>query len=322
MANRRQVLLASAFAVLAPSVRAQSRSVRIGLLGPSPFKLSVYASGVVKGFADLGYREGVTKFEYRSSDGKPELYARQARELVELKCDLYVAIGTEPSVRAIQELKPAGPIVFLAVDYDPLEKHIVGDLRRPDRNTTGIYVPQNALVGKRVEIMREVLPKARRMVVFADKFSADQVASARRAAEKARFEAAVTEFGVQPYDYEGALAAARKAEMEALMTLASPVFARDRQQIGGALTRHRIPSIASATVQAEAGFLLSFATSAPKVTRRVADIGVRLLKGAAAADIPVEQADEFELAVNANTAKALGVRIPESIMARATRIIS
>ena len=322
MVNRRQMLVASAFAALASSVRAQSRTVRIGLLGPSAFNLSVYASGVVKGFSDLGYREGTTKFEYRSSDGKPELYAKQARELVELKCDLYVAIGTEPSVKAIQQLKPMAPIVFLAIDYDPLERHIISALRRPDRNTTGIYVPQNALVAKRVEILREVFPKARRIGVFADKFSAEQLVAAQRAAEKARFEVTVMQFAAQPYDYQGALDAVRKAEVDALMTLASPLFARDRQQIGGALVRNRMPSIGSASVQAEAGFLLSFAASAAKVTRRVADIGVRLLKGAAAADIPVEQADEFELAVNANTAKALGVRIPESIMARATRIVS
>ncbi|HUQ76326.1 MAG TPA: ABC transporter substrate binding protein, partial [Burkholderiales bacterium] len=169
------------------------------MLGPSPFKVSVYAGGVVRGFADLGYREGArAAFDYRSADGRPEIYVKQATELVESKCDLYVALGAEPPVRALQALRPPAPILFLAVDYDPLEKGVVTDLRRPDRNTTGVYVPQNALVGKRMEVMRELLPEAKRMLLYADRFSRDQIPAARRAAEQARFELTLVEFDRQP----------------------------------------------------------------------------------------------------------------------------
>lgn len=162
------------------------------------------------------------------------------------------------------------PLIFLAVNYDPLERGLVGSLRRPDRNTTGVYLPQNEMVAKRVEIMREILPVARRFLVLADAFSKHQIAAAT------------------------------------LSALALKL---------------RLPTIGVVAQQVAAGFLLSLNADAAKATRRVAEIGARILKGAKPADIPVEQADEFELVINAKTARSLGVKIPESVMARATRII-
>lgn len=321
--RRRHFIVTAVAGLTAPAaVLGQSPPTRIGLLGPAPVNVSVYAGGVINGFRELGYREEKgTRFDYRSSNGDPQLYKKQARELVESKCDLYVALGAEPPVRALQALRPAAPIVFLAVDYDPIEKGIVTDIRAPDRNTTGVYIPQNALVAKRLEVVREILPRARRLVVFADSFSADQIASARRGAEQMRLEATIVQFDRQPYDYDGALAAARKAEADVYMNLASPVFARDRQLIASSLAKHRMPSVGTTPPQAEAGYLVSLSGNTARVTRRVADIGVRLLKGAKPAEIPIEQADEFELVINSVTARALGVHIPPAISARATRVI-
>jgi putative tryptophan/tyrosine transport system substrate-binding protein len=311
-------------AALAPASGAlsQVKPVRVGMLGPSPVNVSVYASGVMKGFAELGYRDGQrVVFDYRSSNGSLELYAKQAKELVESKCDLLIALGAEPPARTLQALRPQAPIVFLAVDYDPLDKGVVTDLRWPDRNTTGVYVPQNALVAKRLEFMRELLPRGKRILVFADRFSADQVPPARRGAEHLRFDIALVQFDRQPYDYVGSLEAARKGELDGFMTLASPVFARDRKALAAELARHRIPAMGTTPVQADAGFLLALGSNVTKVTRRVADIGVRLLKGVKPAEIPVEQADEFELVINSATAKALGIQIPPAVMARAARIV-
>jgi len=213
-------------------------------------------------------------------------------------------------------------LIFLAVSYEPLEKGLVGSLRRPDRNTTGVYLPQNEMVAKRVEIMREVLPAARRFLVFADVFSRDQIAAARKAAEATRVELTLTEFAGQSYDFSGAFEAAIKAGAEAFMTLASPAFAIHASALSALALKHRLPSIGTAAQLTEAGFLLSLNADAAKATRRVAEIAVRILKGTKPADIPVEQADEFELVVNAKTARALGVKIPESVMARATRIVT
>jgi len=316
--KRRNFLLASAAGAIASArAFAQARPAKIGIVGPRPLAESVYAGGIVRRLAELGYREIV----YRSADGFAERYPQFARELIDAKCDVIIAFGPEHPARALQDARSPVPVIFLAVDYDPLEKGIVGSLRKPDRNTTGVYLPQNELVAKRVQIMREILPTARRFLVFADLFSGDQIGAARKAAQSVRVELTLVEFSRPPYDFAGAFEAAKNAHAEAFMSLSSPVFAANAREIAALALKHRLPSMATAAQQVEAGWLLSLGVDVPKVTRRVADMGARILKGAKTADIPVEQADEFELAINSKTARALGVKIPESVLARATRIV-
>jgi putative tryptophan/tyrosine transport system substrate-binding protein len=318
MTTRRQVLLAGALGALdIPRLHAQTKQAKIGVLGARSMAESVYAGGIVRSFAELGYRN----IEYRSADGFPERYPKLARELIGLKCALIVAFGPEQPARALQDARSPVPIVILAVDYDPVEKAIVPSLRSPDRNTTGVYLPQHQMVAKRLELMREVLPSAQRFLVIADVFSRDQLAAARSAAKATGIRLTVIEFPGQPYDYPAAFEAARKEKAEALIGLASPVFAGDASAISGLALKHRLPSIGSTTQQAAKGYLLSFSADVAKATRRVAAIGVRILSGSKPETIPVEQADEFELAVNAMTVRALGLKIPESVMARATRIV-
>jgi putative tryptophan/tyrosine transport system substrate-binding protein len=241
--------------------------------------------------------------------------------LIGPNCSLIVAFGPEQPARALQDARSPVPIVILAVDYDPIEKAIVASLRKPDRNTTGVYLPQNQMVAKRIEIMREVLPEARRFLVVADVFSRDQVPAARSAAKTVRLELSEIEFQARPYDYAGAFEAAARQRAQALVTLSSPVFVTDASKLSELALRHGIPSIGSSVRQVTEGFLLGFNTDAVKATRRVAEIAVRILNGTKPEAIPVEQADEFELAVNGATARSLGLRIPESVLARATRIV-
>jgi putative ABC transport system substrate-binding protein len=300
-------------------VLAQNRPVRIGMLGPFPLAKSLYAPGVVRRLEELGYRESNGAIlEYRSSDGHADRYTKLARELIELKCDVIFAIGTEPAARAVQTAGSSIPLVFLAADYDPVERGIVTSLRKPDRNSTGLYLQQYSLIAKRIEILREALPAARRLILFTDVFSRDQLPSARTAAAAARFDLAVVEFTEQPYDFAGAVAG-HKAQ--ALMVLSSPMFSSNAALIAGLLAKHRLPSIGSSVRHAEGGFLFSLGVDPSKVGRRVADLGARILKGSKPADIPVELADEFDLIINAKTARALGVKVPESVLARATRIV-
>ena len=317
-------MIAGVIGAVAPAlIFAQTRPTRIGMLAPLSLAESNYAPGVVRRLAELGYRDGAgTVIEYRSTDGYAERFPKLARDLIDLKCDVIFAIGAEQAARALQDARSPAPVVFVAVDYDPLEKGIVDSLRRPDRNTTGVYVPQNALVAKRLEIMREVIPTARRFLVFSDMFTRDQTSAARNAADAAGVQLTVIEFSRQPYDYENAFQAGLNAKVQAAIVLSSPVFSTNRSKITALLAKHRLPGIASSLQHAEAGFLLTLNVDTPKFTRRAAEIGVRILKGARPADIPVEQADEFELVINAKTARALGVKIPESVLARATRIIS
>jgi putative ABC transport system substrate-binding protein len=222
----------------------------------------------------------------------------------------------------LQLLGPPAPILFVAIDYDPLASGVITNLRRPDRNSTGVFVQQNALVARRVEIMRELLPQAKRLIVFADPYSAYQVEAARKAAAASQFQLMLVQFVSQPYDYSTYLQDRRGIEADAFMTLASPAFVRDRAQIQQALFRLKLPSIGAGLPQAEAGYLMSLGSNIPKVAKRVADIGVRILAGTKASAIPVEQAEDAELVINASTAQALGLKIPDALRARAVRIIA
>ena len=322
MTTRRRFLLASAAGALAPaSAFAQARPVKIGVLSPRPLAESSYSPGVIQRLAELGYREGEGMiFEFRSAAGA-ERFPRLARELIDLKCDVIFAMGPEQTARALQDARSSVPVVFLAVDYDPVGKGVVGSLRNPDRNTTGVYVPQNELVAKRLEIMREVIPRARGFLALADAFSKDQIDSVSKAAEAARVQLSVIEFPKQPYDLVGAFEAGRKAKVEALIGLSSPVFAANEAAISALLLKYRLPGIGATLRGTQAGYLLGYNVDIAKVSRRAAEIGARILKGAKPAEIPVEQADEFELLINSKTARALGLKIPESVRARATRII-
>jgi putative tryptophan/tyrosine transport system substrate-binding protein len=320
--NRRRFIALGALAAFAPGIRAQLRPARIGILGPAPLETSQYASSVVRSFTELGYAEGArATFLYRYADGGFDLYRRQAQDLAARDCDLLIAIRTESSARALQLARPGGPILFVAVDYDPLESGVVTNLRRPDRGATGVYVPQNVLVGRRVEMLREMLPKASRLMVFADSYSTNQIDAARKAAAASNFQLMLVQFTSQPYDYNTYLQSKRGVGADAFMALASPAFARDRQQIQEGLSHLRLPGVGANPMQAEAGFLLSLGSNIPKVARRAAEVGVRMLSGAKPAAVPVELAEETELVLNAATARALGVRIPEAVRARAVRVI-
>lgn len=324
MASRRKFLIAGTLGLLGvPRTRAQPRRAKIGILSARPLRGSIYVLPVVQGLAELGYSERAgTVIEIRSAEDQVENYPKLARELIAHKCDLIFAIGPVNTTRSLQEARSPAPVVFLAVDYDPLRLNVVASLARPGGNTTGVYIPQAELSAKRMQIMREVLPAARRFVIFVDQFSIDQVAAVRSAAEAARVELTVVDFPKPPHDYAAAFDTARKAQAQAFIGLASPVLAANAATVSALLLKHRLPGAGTSVSYAETGFLLSYGADVTKLTRRAAELGARILQGAKPADIPVEQAAEFELAVNAVTARTLGLKIPESVLARATRIFT
>jgi putative ABC transport system substrate-binding protein len=262
------------------------------------------------------------KLEFRSTDGAIGQFPVLARELGDLKCDLKFAVGPEHAAKHLREVAPGTPLVFLAVDYDPVEKGLVASLARPGGNTTGVYIPQAALATKRLQIMGEIVPRARRFLVFVDPFSSSQLPSVRKAADRAGIQLSVIEFSKPPYDFEAAFAEGGRAKVEAYIELASPILASNAGLLAALLQKYRLPGAAASGGYVEAGVLVSYGPDAEKVARRAAEIGGRILKGAKAGDIPVEQADEFELVINAKTASVLGVKIPEGVLARATKIIN
>lgn len=322
MTTRRRFLLASVLSAIAPArAVAQARPVKVGILLARPLMQSNYGPGIVRRLGELGYREGAgMTLEHRFAE-VADRFPKLARELIDAKCNVIFAIGPEQPVRALQNAGSSVPIVFVAVDYDPVEKGVITSLSRPDRNTTGVYIPQGALAAKRLEIMREVMPRARRFLVFSDVFSRDQLPAVRNMAEIAGVQLTVIEFTKPPYDFEGAFESARQVQVDGLIGLTSPVFATRAAELGVLLRRYRLPAAGWISAAAIDGFVFSYGDDPAKVVRRAAEIGARILRGAKPADIPVEQADEFQLAVNAKTAHELGVKIPESVLARATRIV-
>lgn len=323
MTTRRRFLAASTIAALAPALAfAQQGPVRVGALVPVPRSKSIPFPSLVQRLGEMGYRENAGMvLEYRSAEGSLDRFPELARQLIELRCDLIFAIGPEQAARAMRDVRSTIPVVILAIDYDPVEKGIIVNLRRPEANMTGVYLPAAALAVKRLEIAREVVPTARKLLVLADPYSRDQLDAVRKAAEKEGLTLTIVEFAKQPYDFASAFETGRRAGVEVLIGFSSPVFAINGVEISAFLAQHRLPGVGFFPRLAEEGFLMSYGADIVKAARRVADIGVRILKGARPVDIPLEQSDEYDLVVNLKTAKALGVKIPYSVLARATRVI-
>jgi putative tryptophan/tyrosine transport system substrate-binding protein len=321
MTSRREFLFAGTVGALAPAhVLAQQKTVRVGVLSPRSLSESSYAPHLVRRLEELGFRPGSTMaLEYRSTDGVVERFAPLARELIDRRCDIIFALGLLPT-QALRDARAQMPVVFLAIEGDPIRQGLVSNLRRPEGNFTGVYIPQEAMVGKRFEVLREVMP-VRRLLVLVDPAGKALVEIARRYAELAGIDLTIVQFSRPPYDFEGAFAQGLRAKVEAAMLLDSPRFSNDRVEISALLLKHRLPSTSYSVQHVQAGILMSFSANQSKAARRTAELGVQILRGAKAADIPVEQADEFELSINAKTARALGVKMPESVLARATRIV-
>jgi putative tryptophan/tyrosine transport system substrate-binding protein len=322
MTTRRQFVLVSALGVIAPScASAQARPVRIGMLSSRPLAESLFASGIVRALAQLGYREGAgMTLEFRSADSIPDRFAKLAGELVALKCDLIFAVGSEVVAQSLRDQRVTTPIVIVAADYDPVAKGIVQSMSRPGGNITGIYMHVLALVPKRLEILREVVPSASRFLVFADSFSRDQLAPLERAAIAMRVTLTTVQFAKQPYDLAAAFETGRGARVQGLILLTSPVLAGNLSRVASLAAKHRLPAIGFVGT-ADAGFLLSYSNDNRNVPIRAAELAATILRGADPANIPIEQMSEFELVVNSKTARALGVKIPYSVMARAARVI-
>jgi putative tryptophan/tyrosine transport system substrate-binding protein len=322
MATRRRLLVATGFAVLAPGwATAQVRPLKVGMLSARPLSESLYASEIVRRLAALGYRDGERiKLEFRAAGANPDAYGRLARELASLNCDLIFAVGSEGSARALRDQRSHIPVVFLAADYDPLEKGLVQSLARPGGSITGVFMPAKELAAKRIELLREVMPKAKRFLVLIDPMSRDQLDTIRSAAERSRVALTVADFSRPPYEFETAFESARKAGIEGLVVPASPVFAANVVSLSALVTKHRLPAVGFVGT-AQAGFLLTYSVDNRKVAARTAELAVKVLEGAKPAEIPVEQPAEYVLVVNLRSARDLGIKIPYSVLARATSVL-
>jgi len=210
---------------------------------------------------------------------------------------------------------------MVAVDYDPVTTGHIASLARPGGRITGVSQQQLELPAKRLELLKELLPTAKRIAVFADTGTAGQLRAVQAGAKRLDVALQVLEFTRTPYDYNRAFAESVRAKAEALLVLTSAYFVPARRQIPELALKHRLPSMFGNAVWADAGGLLSYAPNFSEFYRRAAEQVSLILKGAKPAGMPVEQPTTFELVINLKTAKALGLTIPPLLLLQANRVI-
>ena len=296
---------------------------RIGfLIVTSPSDISARIEAFRQGLRELRYVEGKNiVIEYRSAEGKPDRLPAVAAELVRLKVDLIVTTG--PSVtRAAKGATVTIPIV-MTNDNDPVGNGFVTSLARPGGNITGLSTLAPELSGKRLELMKEIIPKLSRMAVLGTSTIPGyaQVLKEMELAARA-FKVKLQYLDVlDPKDIETAFRAASKERADAVLVLTGLVFNSHRTQVVELAVKSRLPVIYISTEFVEDGGLMSYGVSQNDLARRAATYVDRILKGAKPADLPVEQPTKFELVINLKAAKQIGLTIPPNVLARADKVI-
>ncbi len=324
--NKRRTLIATLGGLLAlpDAVLAQQagRTYRLGWLSSSGTRTESYNIAFVQRLRELGFVEGRNLvIEFRNAAGRAERLPELAAELVKQKCDLLFAPGAEANLVAIRQASRDTPIVMMGSDYDPVSTGHVASLARPGGRITGISLLQEELPAKRLELLKELVPRARRFAVLADINTAGQLKVVQAGAKKLDVGLQVIELKASPYDYDGAFAEAVGGKADALLVLSSNLFVGARKLIIELALRHRLPSMFGNYVWPEAGALASYGPNFSDSFRRLAEMIALILNGRKPADIPVEQPTKFEMVINMKTARALGIAIPHTIQIRAERMI-
>lgn len=296
---------------------------RIGFLGNSTAALEANLVGPFReGLRDLGYVEGRNVvIEYRWAEGKYERFPALIAQLIAQKVDVIVTAGT-PATLAVKKATTAVPLVMVAVG-DPVGTRILPSLSRPGGNITGLTSISPELDGKRLELLREVVPHVSHIAVLWNAVSPLQVVAERQTQAAARvLRMKVLSLGVRTEEeIEDAFAVIVRERPGALLVLADRLFLHHRARIMDFAAQHRLPGVHAYRELVEVGGLMSFGPSYADMHRRAAYFVDKILNGAKPGDLPVERPATFELVINLKTAKALGLTIPQSVLLRATEVI-
>jgi ABC-type uncharacterized transport system substrate-binding protein len=322
-------LIGSAAVAWPLSARAQQGEHlrRIGVLGIVPPSASPGAQLVwdafIAGLRDAGWVEGRNlTIEARWAGLKSEQYAEFAAELVALNVEVIVALGSSSATEAAKQATSAIPIVFASVSH-PIESGFVASLARPGGNVTGVSNQVGDLGDKQVEFLREVRPDLARLAIMWEPANPGSFQGHKGAeAAASRRGLSLVSLPIEKVDdVERAFATIVQAQPHALLLHPTPIINLQRTQIIAFAIAQRLLTISSLSVHAREGVLISYAPDLPAIVRRAADYVDRLLRGAKAAEMPVEQPTKFELVINLKTAKALGLTVPPSLLIRADEVI-
>jgi putative ABC transport system substrate-binding protein len=303
---------------LAALAQSQPKMLRVGFVGIQPRESPLYAAFLMR-MTELGHQDGRNfTFDYIQAPNI-EAYETSYRELAARKVDIFLAVGNEPALRAALAAADGAPIAFLAIDFDPVAKGYVTNLARPGGNVTGIFVRQLELAAKRVEIAREVFPRATVVGIAFDAVSREQRDAAAEAAQKVGLEPRLLEVKDQ-HGYGGAFDTMNAGPGQPIVLPAGPMFLRDREVIAQAFLAQGIPSIAAFRENTEAGALISYGFDLVGLFRDIAGHVHQIARGAKPSDLPIQQSLRFHMAVNLKTAASLGVSLPDAFVARANEV--
>jgi putative ABC transport system substrate-binding protein len=310
------------FAHCVPTEAQQPTKIpRIGFLQSSDSPLAIVAFR--QGLRDLGYVEGENiVIEYRTAEAKQDRIPGLVAELVHLKVDVLVSTA-QPAIERAKQATKTIPIVMIAT-FDPVATGLIDSLARPGGNVTGVYTLQRELSGKRLELLKEVVPGILRVGVLWDPNTPGPVISHKKYETAARALKIPLESlevrGPKP-DFEGAFQAGTKRRASALIVIANSLMNRYQKNIADLAIKTRLPAMCERSDYVEAGGLVSYASNVAEQYRRAVVYVDRILKGTKPADLPVEQPTKFEFVINLKTAKQIGHTIPPNVLARADRVI-
>jgi len=328
--DRRRFLLTSLAgglaAPLAGGAQPASRVPRIGYLtlnltagDPSP------RESFLQGLRELGYVEGKNLvIEYRDAQGKPDRFPALAAELVALNVDLILAGGGALGAMAAKQATSTIPVVFLAVG-DPVSEGLVSSFARPGGNVTGLAVKSPELASKSLELLKQAIPGLTRVALLN---KPDATLPAVMEERVKSWDAAARALGMRlqvveargPEDFNRAFSAMVRERAGALTVVSTPVFDAARRRLVELAARNRLPAVYTFRPYVDTGGLMSYGPDISDLFRRAATYVDKILKGANPRDLPVEQPTKFELVINLKTAKAIGLTIPPSLLARADQV--
>jgi putative ABC transport system substrate-binding protein len=310
-------------APLAVAAQEAHKLPRIGFLGNSTATLEANLVGPFReALRDLGYVEGKNVLiEYRWADGNYDRFPTLIAELIGLKVDVIVTAGT-PAALAVKKATASIPLVMVAVG-DPVGTGLVASLGRPGGNATGLTSIAPELEGKRLELLKEALPRISRVAVLWNPANAYQIGSEKEVQAAAKvLRISILSLPVRSSGELGnALAAIPREHADAVLVLADRLFLHNRGRIADFAIANRVPGMNAYRELVEAGGLMSFGPSYAVMHRQAATYVDKILKGAKAGDLPIEQPAKFELVINLKTAKTLGLTIPQPLLLRADEVI-
>jgi putative ABC transport system substrate-binding protein len=325
MMQRREFisLLGGAAAAWPVALHAQAppKMLRIGVPGISPRSIYFWVAFDQR-LRELGYVEGQNlAVDYLELGDQADRFEAVFRELIRRKADVIMADGEEATLKGALAATSTLPIVMIAINYDPVVLGYVSSIARPTGNVTGLYFRRPELVEKQVEILAESFPQRTRLGVLWDIHTADLLSAAERAAASLHVELRSLKLENPPYDFVTAIRTLAQDGAQMMLVLSSVYFNRDRPHIAAVALQHGLPTMFFSKPYVEAGGLLSYGPSLAVMFRRAAEYVDRIAKGAKPSDLPIEQPTKFEMVVNLKTARALGLTLPPTLLARADEVI-